>query len=300
MTAPSGNLRSVFTRRHFAWLTLLFLLLAIYGSLVPLRYTPMPWSDAVAPLCAIPFLQLGVEKRADWVANILLFIPLGYLGMASFCVDQPRWRAWLVAPLWLLGLAGLSVAIEFTQLYFPPRTVSQNDIQAETLGGFLGTMLWLAAGQKMTRWFRKVWTGLGTYGQAALWLPGYLIFLVWIHVMPLDLTISPVEVWRKWKNGQIILVPFTTPYDSIHRAILKNLTNFVYFLPVGLLLANLRHPFWRTPRNVGKIFVLALSVAAGIEFLQLFVFTRYVDLTDLITGSAAILAGWGSALGGGA
>jgi len=156
----------------------------------------------------------------------------------------------------------------------------------------IGTIAWLLAGQRITVWSRKVWIGMGLYGQAALWLPGYFAFLVFIHLMPFDLTISPVEVYHKWKEGRIILVPFTTHYDSSHKAFLKNFANCLYFLPVGLLLANLRHRFWQEGRNAWKIWSIGLLTAGSVEFLQLFVFTRYADTTDILTGSFSVLFGW--------
>ena len=44
----------------------------VYGSLVPLAYTPLPWAQAWETFKATPFLQLGVESRADWIANGVL------------------------------------------------------------------------------------------------------------------------------------------------------------------------------------------------------------------------------------
>src|SRR5262249_24853970 len=159
---------------------------------------------AVERFHKIPFLNIGIESYSDWVANILLFIPLGFLGMATFCVDRRRGLGtWLLSVFWIVLLFALSVSIEFTQIFFPPRTVSQNDIQAETLGAIFGPILWLLAGQILTAWVRKTWNSMNQFGQAALWLPGYLAILVFIHVMPLDLTISPVEVYHKWKEGKI-------------------------------------------------------------------------------------------------
>ena len=50
----------------------------IYGSLVPLDYHGIPWDVAVTRFSQIPFLDLGIDSRADWMANLLLFIPLAF------------------------------------------------------------------------------------------------------------------------------------------------------------------------------------------------------------------------------
>jgi hypothetical protein len=90
---------------------------------------------------AIPFLQLGIGSRADWVANLLLFIPLSFLWMGALAAGGSTLRT-LMAALALVPLAAaLSVGIEFTQLFFPQRTVSRNDILAETLGRLVARWL---------------------------------------------------------------------------------------------------------------------------------------------------------------
>ena len=67
------------SRWPLALLAIGYLVFVVYGSLVPLRYTPLPWDHALARFQEIPFLQLGIGSRADWVANLLLFIPLTFL-----------------------------------------------------------------------------------------------------------------------------------------------------------------------------------------------------------------------------
>ena len=52
------------------WLLLLYLSFVVYGSLVPLQYVDRPWDDAVQAFRNIPFLTLGIDSRADWVANV--------------------------------------------------------------------------------------------------------------------------------------------------------------------------------------------------------------------------------------
>jgi VanZ family protein len=287
--APAARPRSCLGPRTFALLTLGFLFVVIYGSLVPFHYTPLPWGEAVARWQRTPWLILGIESRSDFVANILLFIPLSYLLMGSLGVDRGRavglFAACLVVPLCF----GLSVAIEFTQLWFPPRTVSMNDIFAETVGGAIGAACWVLFGQRLTDYARSAWAALGPDDLAVRLLPGYLLLLVLIHVMPLDLTISPVEIYHKWKRGYVVLIPFTTPYGSFSRFLLKTAWNMFYFLPLGAILS--RWPRG-TFRGAGRVPAAGLAVAAAIEFMQLFVWTRFFDVTDIVTGTAAVWLGW--------
>jgi hypothetical protein len=56
---------------------LFFPALAIYGSLVPFRYTPVSRDEAMLRWHNIPWLRLGIERRSDFVANILLLVRPG-------------------------------------------------------------------------------------------------------------------------------------------------------------------------------------------------------------------------------
>jgi len=134
--------------RGTLWLAALaYTLFVVYGSLVPLKFQALPWDEAVARFAAIPFLNLGIGSRADWVANLLLFVPLSFLWMGVAARRGGSTRAVLAALLIVPAAIGLSVGIEFTQLFFPQRTVSQNDVFAETLGGLLGVAAWLLWGR---------------------------------------------------------------------------------------------------------------------------------------------------------
>jgi len=164
--------RPFLTPRHYTWLVLGFSALVVYGSLVPFHFEAVPWGDAVARFRVACSQPVRVESRSDWAANSLSFIPLSFLWMAALAVDR-RWYAGSLAALVVLpGCTLLSAAVEFTQLYFPPRVTSVNDIVAESLGGFLGIILWLIGGQGITRWLRHCWKPLDNNGSVARLLPG--------------------------------------------------------------------------------------------------------------------------------
>lgn len=277
-----------FGARAHLGLGLFFLALAIYGSLVPFHYKPVPWDEAMLRWEQVHWIPLGIERRSDFVANILLFIPLGYFFVASLCVDQSPLLFIPAAVLILPLLAGLAVAIEFTQIWFEPRTVSVNDMVAESLGGAIGAALWLVVGRRITTQTRRLLAALGRREIATQLLPLYLAFLVLIHVMPFDLTISPVEVWHKYKEGRVVLVPFSAHVSAID-LFYKTIWTIAYFLPVGFLLSGVRT---RRPLTALQVASGGLLLAGAITFLKLFVWTRYSDVTDALVGGLAVLGGW--------
>src|SRR5687767_4512745 len=84
-------------RRGFVVAACAATLVAVYGSLVPFHYRALEWTDAVARLRSLPLLDLGAAQRADWVANILLFVPLAFLWCGALALDRRsvagRWTA---------------------------------------------------------------------------------------------------------------------------------------------------------------------------------------------------------------
>jgi glycopeptide antibiotics resistance protein len=277
---------SVPKRRHYAALAGFFIVLAIYGSLVPLNYRYLPLAEAVERFRAIPFLQLSIEHRADWVANILLFVPIGFCTLGMLQVDR-RLSATMWAGQFLFVVAGctaLSVAIEFTQLWFPPRTVSQNDIVAETLGGFVGGAIWLWAGPALTNWVRLYTGSTEPRQRFHRMLDLYLAGLCVSSVMPLDLTINLAELYRKFEQGRIQLIPFSHAYGSWGEAAYLLTTTMLLFIPVGVWSATVLVRRGRQVRSNAGALLICFLVAAGIEAAQLLVYSRHTSSTDVLLG----------------
>jgi glycopeptide antibiotics resistance protein len=266
--------------------------LVVYGSLVPLHFRFVPLEDAVAQYHKAMSAPLDFKSRSDWAANILLFIPLGFLLMGFLAVDRPARAGWVAALFVLPTCSLLSGTIEFAQLYFPPRVTALNDVVAESLGGLIGTTIWLVAGQRITSQLRQFWGDLGGPNTAKSLLPAYLIFLVLVHAMPMDLTISPVEIIHKYREGRVLLIPFARWKADPFGVVQKCLTNMAFFLPAGMLLTGLSGPFWQRTHRWPAILGLGLGLASLIECMQLCVYTRFFDSTDILTGGIAVLAGW--------
>jgi VanZ family protein len=276
-------------RWTFAQVTVGFLIFVVYGSLVPFDYKPLSRGETWSRWREVRARPLGVDSRTDFATNVILFIPLGFLLVGTFAVNHGRTVAVLAAVFVIPCCSALSAAIEFTQLWFPPRVSSMNDVLAETIGAVLGSLLWIASGRRMTEYVESVWIAWGPDNLAVKLLPGYLFFLVLIHVMPLDLTISPVEVYRKWKQGRVVLIPFATDYGSVAQCVFKTTWNMLYFAPLGWLLS-----LWprRLFANGWRVLAAGALTAATVEFMQLFVITRYCDVTDIVTGTAAVWLAW--------
>jgi glycopeptide antibiotics resistance protein len=283
-------------RGHVLAAAVAFTLLALYGSFVPLNYRPLPWDDAVTRFRNIPFRDLGIKSRADWVANILLFIPLGCFWCGVILVD--RQKSWLrllstpiVAVLVVAALAGLAVGIEFTQIWFPPRTVSQNDIQAESIGGAVGVGLWLMLGQRVVNWCRTWTAQWRTRSPLDFLLLVYLAGLAIYSVMPLDLTIQPSELYQKLAKGRLELIPFSE--GSVWSAGFwwLRVTDVLVFVPVGWWAARVGTRPGAGPRSVGGATFVGALVVVGIELVQIFIYSRFTSTTEILFGTAGTAVG---------
>lgn len=284
---------SVLTARHFGWLAIGTLVLAVYGSLIPFTYRPRSLDDAMAAFRHIAFFDpTYLEGRGDWLISVVLFLALSFLFMAAICVDRRARIQLIAAPAVVLFCALLSVAIEFTQLYFPPRTVSLNDIIVETLGGIAGTLLWIIGGQRLTKWVRRVATGTDLASLASRLFPGYVVLLLIVLLMPFDLTISPGEFSVKYQEGKIWIFPFHRFVAEGEIALLVKLAaNVACFFPLGFFkaLASEHGPTAR--RRWPWLLLFGLGITSLVEFLQLLVYSRVCDTTDILTGTVAVLLG---------
>ncbi len=72
-------MRPTFVRSLLAAGAIFSLCFVVYASLVPLIYVAKSFSETVAQFQRTPWLRLGIENRADWVANGLIMLPAGFL-----------------------------------------------------------------------------------------------------------------------------------------------------------------------------------------------------------------------------
>jgi len=278
-------------RVHFFLLGAAFIGFAVYGSLVPLRFTPLSFSTALERFAEIPALGPEVQSRTDWATNVLLFVPIGFFAVGALCVDRRRrWAVLATVPI-AACCAALSVAIEFAQLWFPPRTASQNDIAAETIGGLAGCVLWVFIGQTLTDWLRTYTRDASPKRQVDWLLQAYLLGFIIYSVLPLDLTLSVADLYRKFKGGKLVALPFSYGYGSVFAWVYQLAKDVVLFVPIGAWAATAFVGRGRQVRSLGQSVLIGGLIVAAIEVAQLFVYSRFTDATDIIMGTAGVAVG---------
>jgi VanZ family protein len=195
MTPPRTDRRSAF----IAFLA--YLGFVVYGSLVPFQYRATTLDEALRQFAAIPYLNLGLESRADWIANIVLYVPLAFLG----CAGTVGLRS--LNPLRHLGVLlvcgfclAVAVAVEFTQIFFAPRTVSLNDLLAEGLGSLGGGALFVLGRRQIAQMRDSI--ALGGRGSVAAAGLAYLALYCVLSLFPYDFVVSWEELELRLDAGQ--------------------------------------------------------------------------------------------------
>ncbi len=160
---------------------------------------------------------------------------------------------------------------------------------AEGLGSLLGVALGWRYGPRFERYvgnWRRT-RGRSNLAEQLLW--AYALVLIGYSVLPLDLTISPVEIYHKWTEGRLNLVPFAAFSGGAVDTVYQLAVDIVLWIPIALLLSLSQRA---TPR---QSFYWTVVVALALELAQLLVYSRVTDSTDVLT---AIPGAWaGSVLG---
>ncbi|MBK7646026.1 MAG: VanZ family protein [Betaproteobacteria bacterium] len=200
---------------------------------MPLDFKPLPFDQAWATFQLIPMYELGVESRADWISNGVLYVPVGFL--TAHLLIQKFSDAWRVSLLFLGALFSFALAfgVEFTQLFFPPRTVSLNDILAECVGSLIGLILVV----RYSDWFKALLHAVfSNPGWLALRLvEAYLAGYVAFSLFPFDILLSRNELEQKILGGGWGLLLADDAQGNVLVA-LKLIAEIILTLPFGLFL----------------------------------------------------------------
>jgi len=278
----------------YAWLALGMASFIIYGSWVPFDFTFRPWAEVVEAFHWSLTERLWPASRSDWIANVMLGVPLGYFLLGTMRLDRPGgWGTSFAMVLLLPCCIALALVVEFGQLYLPSRTCAGSDVLAQGLGAIVGMIGWREFGQGLTDRLRRGLADPDAGGVAIKVLGGYLALLGLLLFLPLDLTLSPADVYRKLRD-HAVLIPggeFLARNPAEHGRFIQRWIELAgLYLPVGLLVA-------RIPSSLAKSWKLSpiwwgLLLPDVLESGQFFVQSRVPSSTDALVGTVAVAVGW--------
>lgn len=244
----------------------LFLIIVVYASLIPFQVRPVAFSEALIRFKAIPYLNLGMQSRADWIANILLFIPLGFFLLAALdekSLSSPR-RGLLCSIVWIFCCL-VAVFIECLQVYFPPRTVSLNDIYAEIVGSLIGIVVWVSC----KRLGRRLWAAISSGGNYAInaILIIYCVIFISYSLFPFDFLLSFKEISWKVSNGSWGLFLSEINRQNSLRTVISLILEAFSVVPLGILFLRIR---LHGKPELASAIINGAVLGAVLEILQFF------------------------------
>jgi VanZ family protein len=265
---------------------LAYLLFVAYGSLVPFEFKAVSLDQAWEFFSGRSLRPGGETTRTDWVANVALGVPIGFLIAQSL---GRRRMSWLPALAALLLGAAFSAAVEFAQAFFPSRTPSLNDLLAQVIGSSIGIALAAAC----SNWINRFFHALGDNSRLLpvflldIYLAAYLAFALF----PYDIMLSGNELTAKMHGtawGWLIIAErLNSPFFSL----IKFLSEIVLTIPLGLYAG---YRAGDRPSGVRRAIAFGGALGLLIEIAQFFIFSGISEGLSVITRSAG--AGIGAIL----
>ena len=225
--------------RNFALIAAAVILVIVYGSLYPFRFS----ANLVprGPLRALLDTWRGPTGRADFAANVLLYLPLGLFSVQSMRRLPVIWRV----PFSVSAGVMLSVCMELLQFYDQGRISALVDVYANTIGVALGSAAGVILFRGAFRW------PMGTIGRPfvlillACWL-GYRLFpyvpvvdlhKYWTAVKALIYSpvVSPLDVYRHTLTWLVVAVLVEALFGTARSRLLPALVVIVIFARVMIV-----------------------------------------------------------------
>lgn len=271
----------------------MFLGISVYGSLVPFEFVSKSLREVWQDILRLDFLNLRPDSPADWVANLLLFVPIGFLGLGVLRMDRrPAMLATMGAFIVTLGGALLtSAALELAQLWCTGRTSSPRDVVAQTVGAAVGATLWSLCGMQVVARLRQVFGRVDAGERLDSVLCIVASFHLFASVLPLDLTIHPRELWHKIQSDRFNLTPLACLREASIELYFQCFLLVVMSALVGWLASRLYKRSTGHRLDPLRALLLAVTFSVALEALQLFVYSRTCDIDDVIFGSCGFVLG---------
>ena len=278
---PSSTDHAFCDRTIRKWLALAFvgaLTLLIYASLVPLQYQALSWQEAVDIFTQTPWLNLRLYNRADWAANFLVVIPVGWLGAGA--IDwgrKSRHAILMMLPVLIALLCSVVIGIEFVQSWFPIRTQSVNDILAGCLGAITGPILWLLIGRSLLTVTLKAFAPGDV--KKKLWHASitFMMLNVAYAMIPLDLVLNAEELEQKIAIGRIEFLPESFSIRSLVKPVTLAILRAA---PITLMLC--------IAKQRSTAVWITLCFVTACELIQVPVFSRTASIFDLLISGFGI------------
>lgn len=274
---------------RLAWLCFGYAAVMLYGSTiigpVGLHFVPQDPAAAFHRFLATRFVAHGSDQRADWIGNLLMLVPFGFLVTGTLAPNRRALRLPALGGALLICLLTI-LTIKYLQLFFPPRTVTLNYITAQAAGATIGCI-------GFTVWRHRVMKAVRQHPAAplviALWL--YFGALVIFLLMPLDFALNADDLWAQAQRlpDALLALPGEGRPPAIR--IILTAVSAAAFIPVGMLLVLLRSGTRRGSRNLTAEILNGLMLNAAIFAVSTLVMGASPRLASVLYRTAGVAVG---------
>ena len=291
MTVIRNDILDLPVRRRLAGLCLLYALVMLYSSTVigpaGVNFVSRDPVEAFRFFLDTPYVQHGSDQRADWIGNLLMLVPFGFLVTVTL---WPRRVAGLRVPAALGSLlvcVGTILAIKYLQLFFPPRTVTLNYILAQAAGAAIGC----AGG---AAWHERVGRSPGRRDHVWAFVLGLRLYtgaLCLFVLMPLDFALDETDL--RIQLGRLPDTLLTLPGYGRPPSVrvLLMVVAAAAFIPVGMLLTFVRRGVYQVRRGLLGVTSLGLLLTTGLYGLSALVISAYPVVPAIAYRTGGIVVG---------
>jgi VanZ family protein len=275
-------------RRRFAVAALIYALAVIYASVVigptGFNFVPRDPDEAWRALLAIRFVANGSDQRADWMSNLTMLVPLGFLLTGVFWTQRPGTRHWVGTGLAFSWCLGFIVAVKYAQLFFPPRTVTLNYVFAQGIGSVVGIGLFWTFRQTL-------FVSRGTAhdrGRRALKivLRAYAIGLFLYWLFPFDFVLSAGDLGYRVTGLPELMLSWPGEGRSTGIRLILVLAGAAATIPLGMMLA-----VGNQRVSLRRVAVIGLMTMAAVTVATVFVMSATPYLVSIISRTIGIVIG---------
>ena len=280
---PPAPLR--LSHRHFGILAVLYGLAIVYSSLMlgpdGLHYVPISAAEAWQKFRDIRFIDHASDQRPDWIANLMMTIPLGYFVNGTLALRGYSVRTWRIAIMaFAIGVAFVLV-VKYAQLFFPPRTVTLNYVAAQTIGVAVG--IWLSRFFTL-HLYRRLHAMYRAGDGLVVVLGAYSALLMAYFLMPFDLALSPEDLATRMATLPIAIFP-GVGHNPVYRLFLV-VAEMAATVPAGMFLVV-------TGREMGFRALMArgLSIIVPVTIMGLLILSVTPFAFSLVSRTAGVALG---------
>ena len=278
------------TRRAYAAFASAFICFAVYASLIPFNARPLALGDAVDVFRAAMTRWPSRVSRPDVLANILLFVPIGFTLTGALLVDRSRhWRLVVAAPMLVVLISIIaSAGAEFVQTFTQDRLSTPVDVASQTVGCLIGIGAWMLAGPALTDWVRRTLASAPNDRLPRV-LAAYTLGWMFVNLAPFDITLDVGDLGRRVRSGEIALLANYGPGAPSTRLVWDATAEILGALPLGVA-GLIAFPPGKVRSRV-MVVAIGLAIVMLTEIAQVFIRSHAAIVGDAVLGGVGVTLG---------